>query len=202
MGFKFDRATIEHAFMEMGGRALADGKLVEISVYGGSAITLIFDTRRATKDVDAVFERDRDWIRRTAKDMADANGWDPDWLNDGVKGFLTTKADEADWLQLFRAYPSEEKTGLRVMIPRPEYIFAMKCMAMRIGGVEESQDIEDIRMLVAPIGLKSAEAAMELVQVFYPQQRIPPKTQFGLEEIFSRLFDERGDPGRDGEGGP
>jgi len=60
----------------------------------------------------------------------------------------------------------------------------MKCLAMRAGGVEQNQDIEDIRQLGAMLGLKSATEAMDLVMRYYPVGRLSPKTFFGLEEIF------------------
>ena len=66
----------------------------------------------------------------------------------------------------------------------------MKCRAMRIGGVDASEDIEDIRRLARAIGITNAQEALDLVQAFYPRQMIEPKTQFGLEEIFSKLADD------------
>ena len=83
-------------------------------------------------------------------------------------------------------------------MPKPEYLFAMKCRAMRIGGVEGSQDIEDIRRLAIAIGVKSARDALDLVEAFYPKHHIAPKTQFGLEEIFATL-DDAGRDASDGE---
>jgi len=103
---------------------------------------------------------------------------------------LSTAESDPKAKLLVGTYPSEEEPGLRVFIPKPEYLFAMKCRAMRIGGIEQSQDIEDIKGLAAAIGLKSAQEAMDLVQAFYPRHMIEPKTQFGLEEIFSKLNDE------------
>ena len=82
-------------------------------------------------------------------------------------------------------FPSAEEPGLRIFVPRPEYLFAMKCRAMRLGGVDESRDIEDIRRLAAEIGLQSAEEALDLVSSFYPHSQLQPKVRFGLEEIFS-----------------
>jgi predicted nucleotidyltransferase len=87
----FDRQTLEQAFHELGRRAHAEGKTIEIAVDGGSALMLTYDWRLATKDVDAVFEADRHTIRRLARDIAEENGWDPNWLNDGVNGFLSAK---------------------------------------------------------------------------------------------------------------
>jgi hypothetical protein len=171
----FDRAALERALEELGRRAHAEGKTIEIAIYGGSALMLLFDWRLATRDVDAVFEADR----------AQEHGWDEGWLNDGVKGFLSAADSDADAKRLFRTYPSEAEPGLRVMVANPRYLFAMKCRAMRIGGVEASTDVEDIRGLARELGISDAAEAIDLVTAFYPGHRLGPKVQFGLEEIFS-----------------
>jgi hypothetical protein len=181
----FNRASLERALDELGRRAHAEGKTVEIAIYGGSALMLLFDWRLATRDVDAVFEADQTVVRRLAREMAFEHGWDEGWLNDGVKGFLSAADNDSDAKQLFRTYPSEAEAGLRVMVANPRYLFAMKCRAMRIGGVEASDDIEDIRGLAREIGIANAAEGLDLVTAFYPGHRLAPKVQFGLEEIFS-----------------
>jgi hypothetical protein len=183
----FNRRTLEQALLELGHRAHAEGKTIEIAIYGGSALLLTYDWRVATRDVDAVFEADRQTIRRLAREIAEEHDWDSNWLNDGVKGFLSAADKDPESKRLFRTYPSEDEPGLRVMLPRPEYLFAMKCRAMRIAGIEESVDIDDIRHLAGEIGLTTAREALELVTAFYPNRLIEPKTQFGLEEIFDKL---------------
>ncbi len=40
---EFDRPTLLRAFAELGRAAWAEGRTVEIAVYGGSALMLIFD---------------------------------------------------------------------------------------------------------------------------------------------------------------
>jgi environmental stress-induced protein Ves len=52
----------------------AEGTTIEIAVYGGSALMLTFDWRVATKDVDGVFEADRDTVRRLAARIAENYG--------------------------------------------------------------------------------------------------------------------------------
>ena len=148
---------------------------------------LTYDWRLATRDVDAVFEADKQTVRRLARQIAEEKGWDPDWLNDGVKGFLSAVDGSPQAKRLFRTYPSEDAPGLRVMLANPAYLFAMKCRAMRLGGVEESADVDDFRRLAREIGLTSAREALDLVAAFYPDRVIEPRTQFGLEEIFDRL---------------
>jgi hypothetical protein len=86
----FNRQSLQQALHELGRRAYAEGKSIEIAIYGGSALILTYDWRIATRDVDAVFEADRQTVRRLAAEIADDIGWDRDWLNDGVKGFLST----------------------------------------------------------------------------------------------------------------
>lgn len=186
-GKVFDRSALAQAFHELGRKAFEEGKTIEIAVYGGSALVLTYAWRTATRDVDAVFEAHKETVRRLASAIAEEHGWDRDWLNDGVEGFLSAVEEDAQAKRLLGTYPSEEEPGLRVMVAKPEYLFAMKCRAMRLGGVEESADVEDIRKLASEIGIKSADEALELVAAFYPRQVIEPKTQFGLEEIFGAL---------------
>jgi hypothetical protein len=187
---EFDRAALLRAFHDLGRAAWAEGTTIEIAVYGGSALMLTFDWRVATKDVDGVFEADRDIVRRLAARIAEDYGWPADWLNDGVKGFLSVRDHEAGMKLLSGEFPSADEPGLRVFVPTTEYLFAMKCRAMRLGGVDENRDIEDIRRLAAEIGLRTLEDAIALVASFYPRSQLQPKVQFGLEEIFSDLAND------------
>jgi len=55
----FDRDTLIEAFQDLGTRAYKLGKVIEISVYGGSALMLTYGWRLSTKAVDAAFEADK-----------------------------------------------------------------------------------------------------------------------------------------------
>ena len=57
---------------------------------------------------------------------------------------------------------------MRVYAAKPEYLFAMKCRAMRVGGIETNSDVDDIRLLIRAIGLGNSQDAMTLVEKFYP----------------------------------
>jgi predicted nucleotidyltransferase len=85
----FDRKTLEYALAELGQRAFSAGRTVEIVIYGGSALLLTLNRQVNTGDVDAVFEGNKDFIKRLAAEMAEEFGWDENWLNDGVKGWPT-----------------------------------------------------------------------------------------------------------------
>jgi hypothetical protein len=52
-----DRAGIEKAFRRLGDRLARRGVVADIYIFGGAAMTLAYDSRRATRDVDALFKR-------------------------------------------------------------------------------------------------------------------------------------------------
>ena len=180
----FDRTALEAAFERMGQMAAAVGKIIEISVYGGSALILTLKHRPATRDVDAVFERDRAFVRRAAGIVAAEFGWREDWLNDSVKGFLSRADAEPGAKSLFRTFPTEAAPGLRVLVASPDYLFAMKCLAMRAGDASGHGDIDDIRRLSKELELRTLHDAIALIARYYPSEVLPAKTRFGLEEIF------------------
>jgi hypothetical protein len=177
-------AALEQALHELALKARSAGKIIELAIYGGSALVLTLPERPATKDVDAVVQHDSAWVRQAVAAIAEEKDWPPNWLNDGVKGWLSSRDAEAR--HLFRTYPSEDEPGLRVFVASPSYLFAMKCLAMRIGGADESQDRRDIEALARMIGVATAEQALSVVSSYYPHSQISPKTQYGIEEIFAR----------------
>ncbi len=163
------------------------GVIVDLSVYGGAALALAFDIRRATRDVDAVVHGAPHFLRQAAAQVASDEGWPHDWLNDGVKGFTSSR----EKMRLMESFEASPTGGLRVHTPVPEYLFAMKCMAMRPEGLEGSHDISDIEALADAAGIPDAEAALSLVEAFYPAARIPPKVRFGVEEIMGNVVQRR-----------
>jgi hypothetical protein len=159
------------------------GVVVDLSIYGGAALALAFDIRHATRDVDAVVHGSPNFLRGAAVEVAHEEGWPEDWLNDGVKGFTSDK----EQMSLMGAFEASPTGGLRIHLPSPEYLFAMKCMSMRPEGINGSHDISDIEALADEAGIKDSETALSLVEAFYPSARIPPKVRFGVEEIMERL---------------
>jgi len=182
-----DKNDILRGFRKIDAGARAAGVLIDLSVYGGAALALVFDLRHATRDVDAVVKGDPAVLRRLAARVAIEEGWPEDWLNDGVKGFTS----ETERMRLMETFAASPQGGLRIHAPTPQYMFAMKCMAMRAEGLDGSHDISDIEALADLAGIADAQAALALVEEFYPAARIPPKVRFGVEEIMERIAARR-----------
>jgi len=153
------------------------GVIGEICLFGGTVMVLAFTARLATKDVDALFQPAQT-IREIARGIADEQHLPSDWLNDGVKGFVSARHETtAGNLPQFK--------HLRLTMPVPEYLLAMKCMAARMGGTSgEQSDVGDIVFLIRQLQLKSAQVVLDLVGQYYPASRIPVKTQYLIEGLF------------------
>jgi hypothetical protein len=181
------KADILRGLRKIDEKAKQAGVVIDLAVYGGAAMALAFDLRHATRDVDAVVRGNPDFLRRVAQEVADEEGWPDDWLNDGVKGFVSSQ----EQMRLMEDFEASPAGGLRVYTPTPEYLFAMKCMAMRPEGIGGSHDISDIEALADEAGIRNAADALALVESFYPSSRIPPKVKFGVEEIMERVAGRR-----------
>ncbi len=186
------REEIEGALRQLDTRALEAGVHVDLAVYGGAAMVIAFNARQATKDVDAVIRGEPDFLRKAVVEIAQERNWPEDWLNDGVKGFLSGQED----LRTMPAYKGSPVGGLRVYVPSPAYMFAMKAMAMRTGGLEEGgHDVGDIEAMVEEAEINDLAHALAVVESFYPRAQIPAKVRFGVEEIMERVMDARAKTG-------
>lgn len=176
---------LHDAFMELGMRAQREGKVIDLAVYGGSALMLASNFRVTTQDVDAVVEGDQGMVTRWAADIAQRHDWPREWLNDGVRTYLSPRVDgPAEHHVLFRAYPSEQEPGLRVFVPSPEYMLAMKLMAMRLDPTGAKSDLADILNLLDVVGLRTLEEALSFVVSFYPEARVSGRLHLGLREVW------------------
>lgn len=167
-----DREALLGLLEDLAGELSSVGVRGEMFVVGGGAMALAYNTRRSTRDIDAVFEP-KAVVYEAARRVAVRRGVDPDWLNDAVKGFLPGPDPAATVFF--------ERQGLAVSIASPRYLLAMKVMAARI-----ERDEDDIVTLAGLTGLDSAEAILDLVETTYPGQAIPPRVQYFLEELFAR----------------
>jgi predicted nucleotidyltransferase len=162
---------IERGLLKLGELASKNNRVIDISIYGGSALALAWNSRVSTKDVDAVVHGDPAFIREACQKISAEEGWPEDWLNDGVKGFLSNASE----LELHQTFPSIESPGLRVFVPTLEYMLALKCMAMRVDGAESSHDLEDIKFLIREGKMETVNDVLDIVEKFYPRHHIPPK---------------------------
>ena len=140
----------------------------EICLYGGAVMFLVYNARPATKNIDAIFEPVK-YFRTAIRKITERYNLPIDWLNFAVKIFVVEHEKE-----IFLDLPN-----LKVFVPAPEYLLAMKILASRA----ESFDLEDIEFLLDKLNLQTVEDALKIVENYYPNKIIKPETRFLLEEL-------------------
>ena len=147
------------------------GTRAELYLVGGAVMCLALDARDATRDVDAWFQPVTA-VRQAAARVAERASVPAGWLNDAVKGFLSARGDYVAFL---------ERPHLAVFVAVPEYLLALKCMAMRLGA--EFQDEADVRFLLRLLDLQTADDALDVVGRYFDPARVPLKTRLALQEL-------------------
>ncbi len=168
------RADMERLFGLLNDDLSGQGVTAELFLVGGAVMCLVHAVRPATRDVDAWFQPTRP-VREAAARVGQSAGMSADWLNDAVKSYLSESGEFTCWLEL---------DHLRIMVALPEYLLAMKCLAMRIG--EEFHDLDDVRYLLRYLNITNYSQALEIVGRYYPQDKFPQKTLYALEELLTR----------------
>ncbi|MGH7555805.1 MAG: hypothetical protein ACREMQ_22620 [Longimicrobiales bacterium] len=143
----------------------------ELYLVGGAVMCLALDAREATRDVDAFF-RPTKLIREAAARVAARAGLPDSWLTDAVKGYLSPRGEYDPYLEL---------DHLCVFVAKPEYLLAMKCVALRLG--EEFHDLDDVRYLLRYLNVTTADDALGIVRQYFDEVRVLPKTRLALEEL-------------------
>jgi hypothetical protein len=168
------QADLRRLFELLNKELRRSGTQGELFLVGGAVMCLAYATRPSTQDVDALF-RPPTQVREAAARVAIQAKMKADWLNDAVKGFMSPRGDFAAFLEL---------DHLRIMMARPEYLLAMKCLAMRIGA--EFHDEDDIRYLLRLLEVRNYEKAVAIITNYYPLERFPQKTLYALAELLPK----------------
>jgi len=170
---KLTKQIMETAFNEVGRLAAERGLMLEIAVFGGSCLILASSIRESSGDVDAVFLNNRTAAYEIIKSAAHNLSLPSDWLNEGVKRMAFPPGNPGPNLFPYGDYPKDVSTtvGLRVLLPSPEYMLAMKLLASRAPEDVEKirSDREDMIGLMSITGIKTAGALESLMNEVYPE---------------------------------
>lgn len=168
---KLTRELMLDLLGELNDELALQGVTGEVALFGGSALCLAYGLRESTHDIDAYFQPSQS-IRQAVINISKRHqGLDEDWLNDGVKGFIYTEPPLSTVWQ---------GTHLRVTVPSPEYLLAMKVASMRTEG--NSPDLQDAINLCGVLGISSSEQALAVASQWVPLNVIPLRSRYALME--------------------
>jgi hypothetical protein len=167
------RDRILELFTELDDELSRAGIRGDVFIVGGAAMTVAYDARPATRDVDGIWHPATEVRSAAARVAARHDDIDPHWLNDAVKGFLPSAPPSP-------ATVVYEGQHLTVSVPTSEYLLATKLLASRVG-----RDEDDIRLLYRQCDLSTVDEGLDLVERYYPGRPIEAKVRFYLEELLA-----------------
>jgi len=165
-----DRVGIEEAFRRLGDRLAKRGVVADIYVFGGAAMALAYDSRRATRDVDALF-KPHGIVLEEAQAVAAELGLPSWWLNEQASSYVAPGGDPS-------ASRVFDHPGLRVFAASPEHLLAMKAARPR--------DAQDIRQLAEVLNLHTVPDVLALVRDVFPEEEPPARLRLLLEDVFGQ----------------
>lgn len=163
-----DRTAIEEAFRRLGDRLARRGVIADIYVFGGAAMALAYDARRATRDIDAVF-KPHGIVLQEARGVADELGLPGWWLNEQASAYVAPGGDPS-------APHVFDHPGLRVAAASPEHLLAMKVLAGR------RRDSDDIQFLIQRLSLTSLDQVLAICADVFPDEPVPDRARLILED--------------------
>lgn len=172
----FDRDKIIELLTELGRRLSAKGIAGRLNIVEGAAMALEFDTRRTTRDIDAVLHPPTT-VAQEAASMAQELGLPPGWLSAAAAPFIPLPDDDPVSLDV---------EGLQVALSSPANLLAMKMAAGR------PQDFTDLLVLFRHLKIRSAEQAVGIAQRTYGEDSVvlsEPRESLLLlaESVLARL---------------
>jgi predicted nucleotidyltransferase len=165
-----DRAAIERILTRLAERLDRRGVTADLYIFGGAAIALAFDARRATRDIDALFVP-HGVVLEEARVVAEEFGLPPWWLNEQASAYVAPGVD-------IHAPRIFDRPGLRVTTASPERLLAMKALAAR------PRDEDDIRLLASHLGIVTSAEVMALLAEVFPDEQLPDRARLLLEDLF------------------
>ncbi len=158
LGF-MDKHKLLEIFDYLNERLKENQLQLEITVYGGSVMTMIYDNRPATKDIDCVFS---DINSRLLQNILDTTQYAfnlPDnWINEEIKEPLKHLIKEDK--ETYALY-----SNLKILKPKAQQLLAMKILEAR---PEPAKDFIDAYILCKDLNVTAKNDLMDIVSAYVP----------------------------------
>ena len=132
---------------------------LEITIYGGSIMTMVYDNRPATKDIDCVFSETNFKLlqnilelTRTVFNLTDG------WINEEIKEPLKVILQEDK--ETYKTY-----SNLKILKPKAQQLLAMKVLAAR---PEPAKDFVDAYILCKELNIMTKTQLMNIISTYIP----------------------------------
>ncbi|MCR2044834.1 DUF6036 family nucleotidyltransferase [Anaerosalibacter massiliensis] len=132
---------------------------LEITIYGGSIMTMVYDNRPATKDIDCIFNETNSKLLKNILDLTKyAFNLSDDWINEDIKEPLKSLLKEDK--ETYKVY-----SNLKILKPKAEQLLAMKVLAAR---PEPAKDFIDAYILCKDLNITTKTELLDIVSDYIP----------------------------------
>jgi hypothetical protein len=177
---QLSKTRITQALRRLGELAHAEKLTLEVALYGGAVFALVYGSRDATKDVDALVRPSKE-AQRLAAVVATEQSLPPDWLNDQVKQFLSPKEERR------RLDGDAFGPGLRVSVPTAAYLLALKLRACRPRLPGYAGDEADIQFLLRKTKPRSVAEVERTFEKFFPGDVLSERAEALVAQTIKEL---------------
>lgn len=161
-------------FEQLNSCLVSSNTKIDIIVYGGAMMALLFNNRPSTSDIDCRFNSDKIDVR-VLENIRQQFSLTNDWLNQDVKEPISFLKKET--IDVFKEY-----SNLRILKPSLEQLLAMKILASR---VEPAKDFVDAYILCKSLCIEKKEQLLKIVYDYVPEKYIGER-----QHIFIRYLGE------------
>ncbi len=154
-----DRKKVLEIFNYLNERLKENHLQLEITIYGGTVMTMVYDNRPATKDIDCVFSETNSRLLENILSLTKHTfNLSDNWINEEIKEPLKYILKEEK--ETFKVY-----SNLKILKPIAEQMLAMKILAARR---EPAKDFMDAFLLCKNLNIQTRKELMDIVLDYIP----------------------------------
>lgn len=132
---------------------------LEITIYGCLVMTMVYDNRPATKDIDCVFNEENSKLLKNVLDLTQFTfNLSDDWINEDIKEPLKILLKEDK--ETYKVY-----SNLKILKPKAKQLLAMKVLAAR---PEPAKDFIDAYILCKDLNITTKTELLDIVSDYIP----------------------------------
>ena len=165
-----DREALLELLGALADRLKARGVRASVYVIGGAAISLVFDARRATRDIDSVVLEGHGPLMEEVQRLGRERGLPGSCLNEQAAMYVSRRRDDHKAVVF-------DHSNLVVAAASPEHLIAMKLQAAR------ATDAADVRLLLGVLGIDSVGGASVVLEAVFPGTTMSDRARLLVEDI-------------------
>lgn len=156
---KLDSIKLIEIFEYLDAKLKDNNLKLELVLYGGALMNLLYDNRPATSDIDCIMNNNNDKILTNILNMtAIVYDLKEDWINEEIKEPLKVLLKQD--ISIMKNYDN-----LQISTPSKEQLLAMKVLSAR---AEPAKDFIDAELIIKDIGITTKQELLNIVKQYIP----------------------------------